>query len=73
MVETSPDARVVGSRRASQTSVPQLGLEDEAIANVLTYVYNQWDNNGTEVTPEMVKSVRDAGVPVNGSVGDGRH
>lgn len=30
-------------------------LSDADIANVLTYVYNNWDNNGTEVTTEMVK------------------
>lgn len=34
------------------------GLSDEDTANVLTYVYNNWDNNGTEVTPEMVSEVR---------------
>ena len=41
--------------------MPGLGLDDERIANVLTYVYNSWDNNGTEVTPAMVKAVRDSG------------
>jgi len=34
------------------------GLSDEQTANVLTYIYNNWDNNGTEVTPEMVSEVR---------------
>ena len=38
--------------------MPQLGLDDEQVANVLTYVYNSWGNNGTEVLPEMVKAVR---------------
>jgi nitrite reductase (NO-forming) len=38
--------------------MPQLGLNDEQVANALTYVYNQWENNGTEVTPELVKQVR---------------
>ncbi|MAP80838.1 MAG: nitrite reductase, copper-containing [Aequorivita sp.] len=33
-------------------------LSDEDVANVLTYVYNSWDNNKTNVTPEMVKAVR---------------
>src|SRR5690606_112344 len=33
-------------------------ITDEEIANVLTYIYNNWDNNKTEVTPEMVKAVR---------------
>jgi nitrite reductase (NO-forming) len=38
--------------------MPSLGLDDEKIANVLTFVYSQWGNNGTEVSPEMVKGVR---------------
>ncbi len=41
-----------------ESIMPQLGLSDEATANVLTYVYNQWGNNGTEVTPSMVAGVR---------------
>ncbi len=35
-------------------------LTDEEVANVLTYVYNSWDNNKTEVTPTMVSKVRSA-------------
>lgn len=34
------------------------GLNDEETANVLTYVYNNWDNKAQEVTPEMVKKIR---------------
>ncbi|PVW15817.1 copper-containing nitrite reductase [Marixanthomonas spongiae] len=33
-------------------------LSDREVANVLTYVYNSWDNNGTVVTEEMVKKQR---------------
>lgn len=33
-------------------------LDDREVANVLTYVYNSWGNNGTEVTEEMVKARR---------------
>lgn len=33
-------------------------LSDEEVSNVLTYVYNSWGNSKKEVTPEMVKSVR---------------
>lgn len=43
--------------------MPQMELNNEAVANVLTYVYNQWDNQGTEVTPERVQKVREAGPP----------
>lgn len=38
--------------------MPMLALNDENIANVLTYVYNTWENNGTEVTPADVAAIR---------------
>ena len=38
--------------------MPALGLSDEEIANVLTYVYSQWNNAGHEVTPAEVRAVR---------------
>ncbi|MBA3854379.1 MAG: nitrite reductase, copper-containing [Gemmatimonas sp.] len=41
--------------------MPALSLNDEDIANVLTYVYSQWGNNGTRVTPDQVKAARAAG------------
>ena len=40
--------------------MPQLGLNDEAVANVLSYVYSEWDNKGVEVTPDQVAKVRAA-------------
>ena len=33
-------------------------LTDEEVANVLTYVYSMWDNDGDEVTPSMVAKVK---------------
>lgn len=33
-------------------------LTDQEISDVLTYVYNSWGNNKTNVTPEMVKTER---------------
>lgn len=33
-------------------------LNDDEIANVLTYVYNSWGNSKKVVTPDMVKKVR---------------
>ena len=33
-------------------------LDDAQTASVLTYIYNNWGNNGTEVTEEMVQNVR---------------
>jgi nitrite reductase (NO-forming) len=38
--------------------MPALGLSDEDVANVLTYVYSQWGNARHEVTPAEVKAVR---------------
>ena len=49
--------------------MPKLDLSDEDVANVLTYVYSQWDNNGSEVTPDEVKAVRALG----GTAPDGGH
>ncbi len=38
--------------------MPAVSLDDEQIANVLTYVLNSWNNNGGEITPEQVASER---------------
>ena len=40
--------------------MPSLGLNDEEVANVLTYVYSEWGNNGTEVKPDAVRKLREA-------------
>jgi mono/diheme cytochrome c family protein len=39
-------------------NMPSFPLGDEAIANVLTYVYNSFGNSGLEVKPEEVKAQR---------------
>ncbi len=38
--------------------MPSLGLSDEKIANILTYVLNSWDNDGGEVSPAQVSKRR---------------
>jgi nitrite reductase (NO-forming) len=38
--------------------MPKLGLDDEEIANVVTYVTNSWGNKGGEVTPAQVQKIR---------------
>ena len=50
-----------------ESIMPQLGLNDEQVANVLTYVYSQWGNNGTEILPGMVKEVRALPAPAPGA------
>lgn len=38
--------------------MPAQRLTDEQVANVLTYIYNNWGNKAQEVTPEMVRKRR---------------
>lgn len=38
--------------------MPSWSLSDEDISNVLTFVYNNWGNSGSEVTPDEVKQNR---------------
>jgi nitrite reductase (NO-forming) len=40
--------------------MPSWSLNDDEVANVLTYVYNNWGNSGLEVTPDDVKQHRAA-------------
>ena len=46
---------------AFNSVMPALHLSDEDVANVLTYVYSQWGNAGTVVTPEQVRAARGGG------------
>ena len=38
--------------------MPPVALNDEQVANVLTYVRNSWGNEGEEITPEEVARIR---------------
>jgi nitrite reductase (NO-forming) len=38
--------------------MPAVNLNDEQVANVLTYVLNTWNNNGGEITPNDAAEVR---------------
>ncbi len=38
--------------------MPSVSLDDEQIANALTYILNSWNNNGGEITPEQVAGER---------------
>ena len=38
--------------------MPMLGMDDDTIANVLTYVRNTWGNKGDAVTSEEVAKAR---------------
>lgn len=39
-------------------AMPPQNLNDQDIADVLTYVYSSWGNNKSKVTPAMVKAQR---------------
>ena len=47
----------VNGKKFNAMMTPQ-ALSDQQIADVLTYVYSSWGNNGTKVTPAMVKAQR---------------
>ncbi len=49
--------------------MPAMGLSDNQIANVLTFVLNSWDNKGGRITPAQVKTRRAEGTSVNKSSG----
>jgi mono/diheme cytochrome c family protein len=38
--------------------LPEHVISDERLAAVLTYVRASWDNKESEVTPQMVRTVR---------------
>ena len=38
--------------------MPAVRLNDEQMANVLTYILNAWENNGGEITPVQVSELR---------------
>lgn len=47
----------VNGKKFNAMMTPQ-ALSDEQVADVLTYVYSSWGNNGTKVTAAMVKAQR---------------
>jgi nitrite reductase (NO-forming) len=51
--------------------MPALRLNDEDVANVLTYVFSQWGNAGHVVTPAEVRAARRAAPARRGSSPDG--
>ena len=51
---------VIVNSRTYNSVMPALGLSDEEVANVLTYVYSQWNNAGHDITAAEVRAVRGA-------------
>ncbi len=52
----SGEITVNGKKYNSQ--MPAQVLSDKEVASVITYIYNSWGNNGTEVTEEQVRKLR---------------
>ncbi len=48
---------------AKEVIMPALGMTDEQVANVLTYVYSEWKNAGHDITPAEVAAVRKKTAP----------
>jgi nitrite reductase (NO-forming) len=40
---------------------PHSHLPDDALANIITFVFNSWDNPGGRVTEDEVKKLRASG------------
>ena len=57
VIKGSSGEIVVNGQKYNNTMPPQQ-LNDEEIAAVLTYVYTNWENNGTPVTVDEVKAAR---------------
>lgn len=54
------DSEIVVNDQKYKGVMPALGLNDEDVANVLTYVRNSWGNKGDQVTPDEVRAQRAA-------------
>jgi len=54
---------VVVNGQKFNSVMPALGLSDEDIANVLTFVYHSWGNSKKVVTPGEVKAVKGGSTP----------
>ena len=50
--------KLVVNKQEFNGVMPAWTLSDEEIANVLTYIYNNWGNSGKEVTPKEVAKNR---------------
>jgi nitrite reductase (NO-forming) len=59
---------VVVNGESFNSVMPALAMSDAEVASVLTYVYNNWDNAGFDVTPAEVQAVRQGGPPVSAAV-----
>lgn len=55
----------VNGKDYNQPMPPQAYLNDKQIADILTYIRNNWGNKASSVTPEEVLKIRKAGKAKN--------
>jgi len=58
IVANGLDGVVVVNGHEFASRMPALGLSDDEVANVLTYVFQQWGNSAQVVTATEVRAVR---------------
>jgi nitrite reductase (NO-forming) len=55
---------VVNSKEYNSVMPPMNQLNDDEVANILTYVLNSWGNPGGKISADEVKKVRAKPAPV---------
>lgn len=58
IVSNGREGTITVNKQTYNGVMPKLQLSDEQVANVLTFVRNQWGNQGGEVTPAQVQKHR---------------
>ena len=52
------EGKIIVNGEEYNSVMPALGLDDEDVANVVTYIMNSWGNKGGETSPAEVKALR---------------
>jgi nitrite reductase (NO-forming) len=60
----------VNGRDYNSVMPPMTQLNDDAVANILTFVHNSWGNDGKQVSAEEVAKLRKAGGGGGGGGGE---
>lgn len=58
VVKNGLSGKITVNGEVYDSVMPGLGLNDEEIANVLTYIYSAWGNSNKVVTPQDVSNVK---------------
>lgn len=58
VVKNGLSGKIIVNGNEYNSVMPSLGLSDEDVANVLSFVYNSWGNSGKLVTPKEVSEIK---------------